>query len=411
MGRTAFKEERWDDAIEYFTKVLELDPVDVACLAIRSSAYQKKGDLESALKDANESVTIQPTYVRGYIRKACILRAQKDYSTEVETYVQGLEHCPGEESLTKGLQMARRLKTSSSKASQAAKTTQATRNAAISRSLKANNAKDIASFVSQTKMNLELQMVALQAQLDLVREITSMNQSEKIQLLFSLITTNGKMTNLHQVAEAVQQASLLLPFGESLQTALASAETSDNPMDLASFSNFVQGMVKSLDISVGDFAEFVVYQVLFTGVASQVAAATEATSDPTPQKSILNDERMQSLFVLFDKDADATVDFKEVALGLYPLTKNMGDAAKNAAGLLLMVDKDDQRELTYEQFVKLMLAVSGAFGMTFDELADQLTLALANAAEDDVDESFLQEIMVAEEAYTKAAEQRKEEDE
>lgn len=326
--------------------------------------------------------------------------------------------------MTKGLQMARRLKTSSSKASQAAKTTQATRNAAISRKTKASNAKDIASFVNQTKMNLELQMVALQAQLDLVREITSMKDpSEKIELLFSLITTNGQMTNLKQVSEAVQQASVLLPFGESIQTALAKTKVSDEQMDLPGFQSFVEGIVSSLEnSSMDDFAEFVVYQVLFTGVASQVAAASSPKGDASNgmgatnaagdlQKSILNDERMQALFVLFDKDADATVDFKEVAVGLYPLTKNMGEAAKNAAGLLLMVDKDDQRELTYEQFVKLMLAVSGAFGMTFDELADQLTLALANAADQDVDESFLKEIMVAEEAYAKAAEKRKEEDE
>jgi hypothetical protein len=74
-----------------------------------------------------------------------------------------------------------------------------------------------------------------------------------------------------------------------------------------------------------------------------------------------------------------------------------------------MVDKNDQRVLSYEQFAKLMLAVSGAFGMTFDELADQLTFELANQSTE-INDTIMQEIMVAEEAYTKAAEQRKEED-
>ncbi len=199
-------------------------------------------------------------------------------------------------------------------------------------------------------------------------------------------------------------------------------------MTRVSFETFIQDIVQRLQTSIGDFAEFVVYQVLFattinntnnTNMATNTTATPTATTTFTsrsiipeleePKKSMLNDERMQALFILFDKDADSTVDFKEVAIGLYPLTKNMGEVTKNAAGLLLMVDKDDQRVLSYEQFAKLMLAVSGAFGMTFDELADQLTWELANQTTQ-INDAIMQEIMVAEEAYTKAAEQRKEED-
>lgn len=69
--------------------------------------------------------------------------------------------------------------------------------------------------------------------------------------------------------------------------------------------------------------------------------------------------------LVFEKDSDLTVDFKDVAfMGLYPLTRNMGEAAKKAGGLLLMVDGDDQRELSYEQFARLILAIAAAFGMT-----------------------------------------------
>ena len=406
--------------------MIQEDPNDVTCLAIRSSAYQKQGNLQAALQDANKAIAVQPNYVRGYIRKACVLRALKDYSAEVDTYLAGLEHCPGgDESLGKGLQMARRLKTNASKASQAARTTHATRNAALSRQFKASQATTISAFIAQTKMNLELQMVALQAQLDLVSELTSMtHKSEKMDLLFSLITTNGHMKSLEEVKMAVQKASTNLTFGEQIQQALAKAEAPSTPMKRATFETFVDEVVGHLNTTVGDFAEFVVYQVLFTGVAAEmkqqedaaaaaISAAAAIIEDLTlgpARTSVLNDERMQSLFVLFDKDADSAVDFKDVAIGLYPLTNNMGKEAKNAASLLLMVDKDDRRVLTYEQFAKLMLAVSGAFGMTFDELADQLTWALANQSGQEVDESILQEITVAEEAYTKAEEKRKEDD-
>ncbi len=193
--------------MSYFSQAIHLDPTDVTCLAIRSSAYQKKGDLLSALHDADRTIQLQPSYARGYIRKACVLRALKDYSAEVDTYLQGLQYCPNDETLLKGLSLARRLKTNASKASQAARTTHATRNAALSRLQKASQATDIASFVSQTKKNLELQMVALQAQLDLVQEITQMNSDEKMDLLFSWMATQTKTETLGDVADVVQTAS------------------------------------------------------------------------------------------------------------------------------------------------------------------------------------------------------------
>ena len=89
---------------------------------------------------------------------------------EIEAYQKGLELCPDDKSLKKGLEIAQRVKTASTKAQHAANTTMATLEAANSRSIKANSAKDISSFVTQTKWNLELQMRALQSKLDLVIE-------------------------------------------------------------------------------------------------------------------------------------------------------------------------------------------------------------------------------------------------
>lgn len=438
-GRKAFREARWDDCIEQFTNVLDQDPNDVTCLAIRSSASQKKGDLGAALQDADRTIQLQPTFARGYIRKACVLRALKDYAAEVDTYIQGLQNCPDDETMHKGLTLARRLKTNASKASQAARTTYATRNAALSRLQKATQATDIASFVSQTKKNLELQMVALQAQLDLVQELSQLSPDEVMDLLYSWMTPQSNAdSTLADIATAIQMASTSLLFESQIQKALQQVHTTV-PLTRTSFETLIQQLVQDLHASIGDLAQFVVYQVLFA--ASSISnnnnnntapptSSTHGDSNPTdipatdgateasltkqplledPQKSVLNDERMQALFILFDKDADSTVDFKEVAIGLYPLTKNMGEAVKNAAGLLLMVDKNDERVLSYEQFAKLILAVSGAFNMTFDELADQLTWELANQSTE-INDAIMQEIVIAEEAYTKAAEQRKEED-
>jgi Ca2+-binding EF-hand superfamily protein len=109
-------------------------------------------------------------------------------------------------------------------------------------------------------------------------------------------------------------------------------------------------------------------------------------------KSILNDPKMMELFVLFDKDKKSSVDFKDVAIGLYQLTNDMHDAQRQAAALLLMMDEDDQRTLIYEKFAKLIMAMTAISGIGFKVMYDQLKEALEQNKP--VPEEFLNEIRV-----------------
>jgi len=112
-------------------------------------------------------------------------------------------------------------------------------------------------------------------------------------------------------------------------------------------------------------------------------------------KSILNDPKMMELFVLFDKDKNSSVDFKDVAIGLYQLTNDMHDAQRQAAALLLMMDEDDQRTLIYEKFAKLIMAMTAISGMGFEAMYDQLKETLEQNKP--VPEEFLNEIRVTQE--------------
>lgn len=101
---------------------------------------------------------------------------------------------------------------------------------------------------------------------------------------------------------------------------------------------------------------------------------------------------MMELFVLFDKDKKSSVDFKDVAIGLYQLTDDMHDAQRQAAALLLMMDVDDQRTLIYEKFAKLIMAMTAISGIGFEVMYDQLKDALQQ--DKPVPEEFLNEIQV-----------------
>lgn len=117
-------------------------------------------------------------------------------------------------------------------------------------------------------------------------------------------------------------------------------------------------------------------------------------------KSILNDPKMMELFVLFDKDKKSSVDFKDIAIGLYQLTDDMKDAQRQAAALLLMMDVDDQRTLIYEKFAKLIMAMTAISGIGFEVMYEQLKDALQKNKP--VPEEFLTEIRVTQEELNRA---------
>lgn len=153
--------------------------------------------------------------------------------------------------------------------------------------------------------------------------------------------------------------------------------------------------------------EFLVYQILFSESTDEsddvdVNQLKDEVRERGQLLDALSDPRMMSLFVLFDKDGDSAVSFKEVACGLYHLTKSMEESAKATTGLLLMMDKDDKRVLVYEQFAKLILAIAAAAHTTFDEVADDLTLAMTEEGADEMDPAVLKALTIADEEYRQA---------
>jgi len=407
-GRDAYKGEKWEEAIEHFSAALAQEPADPPCLALRSSAYQKVGNLEKAMEDANASIALNPDYARGHFRKACVYSAMKESELEIQAYETGLKSCPDDKSLQRGLEIARRVQTASTKASHAANTSMATLEAANSRSMKANSSKDISSFVTQTKWNLELQMRALQSKLDLVKELGQMTANAKLDFLYNLLLEDSGSSEaiaLDKFQSALKGASSNLAFASEVNGALETVQPPSNGLKRDEFQTYCRELVTAMNATVNDFSEFVVYQVKFganTGAHASEAenkGAAASSSMAEKKKNILNDPRMMALFVMFDKDADSTVDFKEVAIGLYKLSNNMEDSAKNAAALLLMMDQNDERVLTYETFAKLIMSVAAASNLTFDELADQLTLALTDKSE--LSEEVMNEIIMVEENLEK----------
>lgn len=77
MSAASFKDQgnkylqagSFDEAIESYTKAIEIDPTDHIFYSNRSAAYLSKGDGLAALTDGEKCIEINPSFAKGYSRK------------------------------------------------------------------------------------------------------------------------------------------------------------------------------------------------------------------------------------------------------------------------------------------------------------------------------------------------------
>lgn len=157
--------------------------------------------------------------------------------------------------------------------------------------------------------------------------------------------------------------------------------------------------------------EFLVLQLLFTedeeaedpGLSKEQVA--EEVKRHEELMDMLQDPRLIELFKLFDKDGNRELEFQEVAMGLYQMSLDMDESARTTMEVLLMMDNKqvgETRTLNYEQFGRLILAVVASAGTSFDEIADDLTLAMSRPA--NLNEDDMAKLMVADAFYEAATE-------
>ena len=110
MSAASFKEQGnkfltagdYDQAIEAYSKAIDLDPSDHIFYSNRSAAYLSKGDAHSALVDGEKCIELCPTFAKGYSRKGAALHALRRYDEAIECYDKGLHVAPNDAGLQNG---------------------------------------------------------------------------------------------------------------------------------------------------------------------------------------------------------------------------------------------------------------------------------------------------------------------
>ncbi|WRT66082.1 uncharacterized protein IL334_003035 [Kwoniella shivajii] len=84
-GNESFKAGDYAGAVKHYTEAIKRLPTDPRAYNNRASCYQKLLALPEALKDAEEAIKIDNTFIKAYIRKALVQEAMKEFNKALET--------------------------------------------------------------------------------------------------------------------------------------------------------------------------------------------------------------------------------------------------------------------------------------------------------------------------------------
>lgn len=246
----------------------------------------------------------------------------------------------------------------------------------------------VSPFLKSTHRELKQQISTLQKHIKFIQELATLNDEKRIDMLFSMIDRDGGGTVDAEELAAAMRRNDELSFSDSIEKAIDMVALFDKDgnldMDKDEFREYVAAMVKELGVSVSDFTEFLIVQLLLSEETDEEKQAGEMARDHINEEVKKRQELMVALgsdyiaeaYEMLDVDQKTEVPFITVAKALHVSTKNESRAAQKALSVLLMVDKNDRRLLNYEQFGKLMIAVAQATDKSYDEIADDLMYTL-----------------------------------
>jgi len=91
-GNTQFKAGQFADAVRSYTESIKRDPSDARGYNNRAAAYMKLVALPEALKDVDQAIKVDPTFVKAYIRKSNVLISMRDPTKALEAIQEAQIH-------------------------------------------------------------------------------------------------------------------------------------------------------------------------------------------------------------------------------------------------------------------------------------------------------------------------------
>ena len=90
-GNSLVKEKKYKEALDCYTKAIEIDPNDPILYSNRSAMHLNLSEFDEAINDAEKAISLKPDYAKAYLRKGKALEGQQRIQEALDTYKLGLE--------------------------------------------------------------------------------------------------------------------------------------------------------------------------------------------------------------------------------------------------------------------------------------------------------------------------------
>ncbi len=86
QGEFALRVQKWDRAIDYFSKSIKDNPNFFVAYHNRAIAYSKKGEYDKSIADLKKAVQLNPDYPDAYGLMGLLYEIKKDYASALQAY-------------------------------------------------------------------------------------------------------------------------------------------------------------------------------------------------------------------------------------------------------------------------------------------------------------------------------------
>jgi len=94
QGDNAYKEEKFNDALEYYTKAVIINPSDETTMLKIANIYKIKGDSDKAIGFYNKIIALNKDCTDAYFNKGLVLANQKKYDECIKSFEKVIEISP-----------------------------------------------------------------------------------------------------------------------------------------------------------------------------------------------------------------------------------------------------------------------------------------------------------------------------
>jgi len=101
-GNECFKKGEWANAVKFYTEAIRRNPTDAKIYSNRAACYTKLNAFDLTIKDCDTSISIDPNFVKAYLRKANVLKAMGQVKNAMEVYSKAMELDPNSDEAKNG---------------------------------------------------------------------------------------------------------------------------------------------------------------------------------------------------------------------------------------------------------------------------------------------------------------------